>query len=78
MKNTKKKLYRNQEELATEVTSLILEEDYLMYTTISQLDFLDLSSGKMVYTRKLERGSKIVTLIKNKSQVKKEVPKIYL
>ena len=65
----KKKLYRNREDFATEVTSIVLEEDYLMYTTISQLDFVDLSSGKMVYTRKLERGSKIVSLIKDKSQV---------
>ena len=71
----KKKLYRNTEDLATEVTSIALEEDYLMYTTISQLEFVDLSSGKMVYSRKLERGSKIVTLIKDKSQVVLQLPR---
>lgn len=80
LKNLKKKLYLNSKELATEVTSLTIttDNDYLIFTTIAELKFVEIegrSPLQIVETRRIERGSKIVSLIKDKSQIIFELPR---
>lgn len=79
LKTFSKKLYCDTKELATEVTSVCLTDDerQLMYTTISQLNFIDLMKPdmKVIATRRVERGSKIVIQVSNKSQVIVQLPR---
>ncbi|CRL07533.1 CLUMA_CG020498, isoform A [Clunio marinus] len=79
LKNNKKKLYWNSKELATEVTSfkISIDDDYLMYTTIGELKFLKIKHDEMelVDSRKVERGSKIIQQVKNKSQIIFQLPR---
>lgn len=78
-KHIKKKLFFNSKELANEVTSFAItsDNDYLIYTTIGELKFLDIqkSSPQVVETRKVERGSKIVSLVKDKAQIIFQLPR---
>lgn len=73
----RKKLYRNSNELSTEVTSFTVTDDqeFLIYTTIGELKFVSLNSEEAIETRRIERGSKIVSLVKNKSQIIFQLPR---
>jgi elongator complex protein 1 len=80
LKNIKKKLYLNDQEIGNEVTSFTIthEKDFLLYTTIAELKFLDLRTqvkNTPIYTRRVERGSKIVSLVKDKSQTIFQLPR---
>lgn len=82
LKNIKKKLFMNDLEIGNEVTSfaITLDSDFLMYTTISELKFLDISQKNFnfknpIYKRRVERGSKIVGCVKNKSQTILQMPR---
>lgn len=79
LKTFAKKLYIGAKEIANEVTSLSITDDesHLLYTTIAQLHFIDLKDAQfnVVDSRKVERGSKIVSLVKNKSQVIFQLPR---
>lgn len=80
LKNIKKKLYLNDQEIGNEVTSFLItqEQDFLLYTTIAELKFLDLMNPNKnipIYTRRVERGSKLVSLVKDKSQTILQLPR---
>lgn len=76
LKQNKKKLYLNSKELATEVTSFVItdDNDFLIYTTIGELKFVG-ESSQVVDTRRIERGSRIISLVKDKSQVIFQLPR---
>lgn len=78
-KHIKKKLYFNSREIANEVTSFAVtsDNDYLIYTTIGELKFLDVakSNPQIVESRKVERGSKIISLVKDKAQIVFQLPR---
>lgn len=79
LKNIKKKLYLNAKEIANEVTSFILngDNDYLIYTTIGELKFMGIERNveDVLETRRIERGSRIVSLVKDKSQIIFQLPR---
>ncbi|KAG5673316.1 hypothetical protein PVAND_003376 [Polypedilum vanderplanki] len=79
LKNLKKKLYLNGKEIATDVTSFTItnDNDFLLYTTIGELKFIKINQNpeEVIDTRRIERGSRIVTLVKNKSQVIFQLPR---
>ncbi|CAO1437698.1 unnamed protein product [Diamesa serratosioi] len=80
LKNIKKKLYLNSKELATEVTSFTIttDNDFLIYTTIGEIKFLLVEGSnktQVVETRRVERGSKIVSLVKDKAQIILQLPR---
>lgn len=77
LKVLKKKLYLDTKEIATEVTSFTVNEEFLIYTTIGELKFVKIgkNSDQVIETRRVERGSKIVTLVKDKSQIIFQLPR---
>jgi elongator complex protein 1 len=79
LKNLKKKLYMNAKEIATDVTSFTITNDheFLIYTTIGELKFIkiDKSTDDVIETRRIERGSRIVSLVKNKAQIIFQLPR---
>lgn len=79
LKHIKKKLYLNSKELATEVTSfkITVDNDYLIYTTIAELKFVDIvkNDAKVVDSRRIERGSRMISLVKDKSHVIFQLPR---
>lgn len=79
LKTLKKKLYWNGKEIATEVTSMSMTHDheFLLYTTIGELKFIRVAvnGSDVIDTRRLERGSRIVTLVKDKAQVIFQLPR---
>lgn len=77
LKHIKKKLYRNSKELANECTSFRIahDRDFLIYTTIGELKFVDVRTSEIVDSRRVERGSRVVSLVKDKSQVIFQLPR---
>lgn len=79
LKHIKKKLYLNSKELATEVTSFTItsDNDFLIYTTIGELKFVEIERnvGQVVESRRVERGSRIISLVKDKSQIIFQLPR---
>ena len=79
LKSMKKKLYLNSKEIATEVTSFTITSDnaFLIYTTIGELKFMAIekASQDVVESRRIERGSRIVSLVKDKSQIIFQLPR---
>lgn len=79
LKHIKKKLYLNSKEVANECTSFRItnDSDYLIYTTIGELKFINIQNNetKIVDSRRIERGSRIVSLIKDKSQIIFQLPR---
>lgn len=79
LKNIKKKLFLNSKELETEVTSFILtsDNDFLIFTTIGEVKFVRIESNtdEIAETRRVERGSRIVSLVKDKSQIIFQLPR---
>lgn len=78
-KSLKKKLYFNAKDIATEVTSFTITNDgeFLIYTTIGELKFIkiDKNPEEVIETRRIERGSRILTLVKDKSQILFQLPR---
>jgi len=78
-KNLKKKLYLNSKEIANEVTSFTVtnDQEFLIYTTIGELKFvkIDKNPEEVIDTRRIERGSKIISLVKDKSQIIFQLPR---
>lgn len=79
LKHNKKKLYLNSRELATEVTSFTItsDNDYMIYTTIGELKFMriDKDVKQVLESRRIERGSRIVSLVKDKSLIVFQLPR---
>lgn len=79
LKNIKKKLFLNSKELATEVTSFSLtsDNDFLIFTTIGEVKFVRIESkpDEIAESRRVERGSRIVSLVKDKSQIIFQLPR---
>ena len=79
LKHIKKKLYLNSKELATEVTSFNItsDNDYLIYTTIGELKFMRIEKDvkQVLESRRIERGSRIVSLVKDKSLIVFQLPR---
>ncbi|XP_052863197.1 elongator complex protein 1 [Anopheles cruzii] len=68
-------LYRNGKLLANEVTSALLTTSYLLLTTISELKFVPLALDTIVGERRIERGSKLVTVVPGSSRTVFQLPR---
>ncbi|XP_049535614.1 elongator complex protein 1 [Anopheles darlingi] len=73
----RRNLYRNGKLLAPEVTSALLTNSYLLFTTISELKFVPLAgTGEtIVGDRRVERGSKLVTVVPGASRTIFQLPR---
>uniref|UniRef100_A0AAG5CXA7 Elongator complex protein 1 n=1 Tax=Anopheles atroparvus TaxID=41427 RepID=A0AAG5CXA7_ANOAO len=75
---TRRNLYRNGTLLASEVTSVFLSGEYLLFTTIGELKFVPLGDKLQATTvgeRRLERGSKLVTVVSKASRTIFQLPR---
>uniref|UniRef100_A0A182MPI0 Elongator complex protein 1 n=1 Tax=Anopheles culicifacies TaxID=139723 RepID=A0A182MPI0_9DIPT len=80
----KRHLYRDGNLLASDITSALLTESYLLCTTISELKFIALgrsnaepNNGRdpIVGERRVERGSKLVTVVPKASRTVFQLPR---
>uniref|UniRef100_A0A182VQJ3 Elongator complex protein 1 n=1 Tax=Anopheles minimus TaxID=112268 RepID=A0A182VQJ3_9DIPT len=79
----KRHLYRNGSLLASDITSALLTESYLLCTTISELKFIAHgdSAGEpngrdpIIGERRVERGSKLVTVVPKASRTVFQLPR---
>ncbi|XP_053673500.1 elongator complex protein 1 [Anopheles nili] len=80
----RRNLYRNGTLIASDVTSALLTESYLLCTTISELKFISLRADEravartpaaIVGERKIERGSKLVTVVAKASRTVFQLPR---
>ncbi|XP_058175381.1 elongator complex protein 1 [Anopheles ziemanni] len=75
---SRRNLYHNGTLLASEVTSAFLSEAYLLFTTIAELKFVTLGDApgtSIVGERRLERGSKLVTVVPKASRTVFQLPR---
>ncbi|KFB45399.1 AGAP003979-PA-like protein [Anopheles sinensis] len=75
---SRRNLYHSGTLLASEVTSAFLAEAYLLFTTIAELKFVplgDAPGGTIVGERRLERGSKLVTVVPKASRTVFQLPR---
>uniref|UniRef100_A0A182RQR3 Elongator complex protein 1 n=1 Tax=Anopheles funestus TaxID=62324 RepID=A0A182RQR3_ANOFN len=76
-------LYRDGTLLASDITSALLTENYLLCTTISELKFIALSCSivepngrnSIIGERRVERGSKLVTVVSKASRTVFQLPR---
>ncbi|XP_063699383.1 LOW QUALITY PROTEIN: elongator complex protein 1 [Culicoides brevitarsis] len=70
-------LYLNDQILASNVTSFTVSDNFLMYTTLEELHFVNLASNnhRVVSERKLERGSKIILVVPGTSKTILQLPR---
>ncbi|XP_067647290.1 elongator complex protein 1 [Eurosta solidaginis] len=69
------RLYINGDLISGDVTSFCLAGNYLVYTKLTELNFVLLSIRKIVYTRNMERGGRLVTTIENDARVVLQMPR---
>uniref|UniRef100_A0A182Q7Y2 Elongator complex protein 1 n=1 Tax=Anopheles farauti TaxID=69004 RepID=A0A182Q7Y2_9DIPT len=78
---TRRHLYRNGTLLASDVTSALLTESYLLCTSIAELKFIPLAERMLsvrdaiVGERRIERGSKLVTVVPKASRTVFQLPR---
>uniref|UniRef100_A0A182N6H1 Elongator complex protein 1 n=1 Tax=Anopheles dirus TaxID=7168 RepID=A0A182N6H1_9DIPT len=77
---TRRHLYRNGTLLASDVTSALLTESYLLCTSIAELKFIPLDGSSpardpIVGERRVERGSKLVTVVPRASRTIFQLPR---
>ncbi|XP_055544619.1 elongator complex protein 1 [Wyeomyia smithii] len=68
-------LYLNGSLIASNVTSMFLTERYLLYTTIAELKFVNLQDNSVVGNRRIERGSKLVTVVPKAARTVFQLPR---
>ncbi|XP_053693456.1 elongator complex protein 1 [Sabethes cyaneus] len=68
-------LYANGSLIASNVTSMFLSERYLLYTTIAELKFLNLQDNSVVGNRRIERGSKLITVVPKAARTVFQLPR---
>ncbi|XP_055610784.1 elongator complex protein 1 [Uranotaenia lowii] len=68
-------LYVDDQKVASNVTSMFLTEQYLLFTTISELKFLDLQTDTVVDERRIERGAKLVIVVPGTSRTIFQLPR---
>lgn len=76
-KNKQILLY-NDIKIATDATSYFVTEKFLAYTTLNQVKFIKLQGKditKIIYERRIERGSKLVIIVPNDSKTVFQLPR---
>ncbi|XP_001657869.2 putative elongator complex protein 1 isoform X1 [Aedes aegypti] len=68
-------LYADGIKIASDVTSMFLTEHYLLFTTISELKFVDLKKNVIVGDRRIERGSKLVVVVPKSARTVFQLPR---
>jgi elongator complex protein 1 len=72
----KQSLYINDEKVQSDVTSYFISHKFLAFTTIASLKFMDLTTTeRILYERRLERGSKLITIVPNDSKTILQLPR---
>lgn len=70
-------LYIDGEKVASDVTSFLCTEQFILFTTLDQLKFIRLSaeSPTVINERRIERGGQLVTTVPHDSRVVMQLPR---
>lgn len=68
-------LYHNERSIASGVTSMLLTEQYLLFTTLDTLRFVRLADGAIVGDRRIERGGRLVVSVPHDSRTVLQMPR---
>lgn len=68
-------LYVNGEKVATDVTSFLLTEQFILFTTLDQLKFIRLDGKEVINERRIERGGRLVTSVSHDSRTILQMPR---
>lgn len=68
-------LYLNDQKIATEVSSFLLTDSYILFTTLDQLKFVRLDNGQIINERRIERGGKLTVVVPKDSRTVMQLPR---
>lgn len=69
------RLYLDDRLIATEVTSMLLTDIYLLFTTLDRLHFVRKSDGRIVNDRRMECGGRLVTVVSQDGRTVLQMPR---
>ncbi|XP_031636716.1 putative elongator complex protein 1 [Contarinia nasturtii] len=72
---TQQNLYVDGEKVASDVTSFLLTEQFLLFTTLDQLKFIRLDGKDVINERRIERGGRLVTSVPHDSRTVLQMPR---
>lgn len=68
-------LYVDGDKVAEDVTSFLLTEQFIMFTTLDQLKFIRLDGKDVINERQIERGGRLVTSVPHDSRTILQMPR---
>lgn len=68
-------LYVDGDKVASDVTSFLLTEQFILFTTLDRLKFIRLDGKEVINERRIERGSKLVTSVPRDSHTILQMPR---
>lgn len=72
---TQQNLYIDDDKVASDVTSFLLTEQFILFTTLDRLNFIRLDEKKVINERRIERGSRLVTTVARDSRILLQLPR---
>lgn len=75
--SSQQNLYVNDEKIATDVTSFLLTEEFLLFTTLDQLKFIRLNGNaqEVINERRIERGGELIATVAQESRTVLQMPR---
>lgn len=68
-------LYVNDKNVASEVTSFYVTDQFILFTTLDQLKFIRLDNDQIINERRIERGGKLVIVVPKDSRTVLQMPR---
>lgn len=68
-------LYVDGDKVASDVTSFLLTEQFILFTTLDQLKFIRLDGKEVINERKIERGGQLITSVPHDSRTVLQMPR---
>lgn len=72
---TQQHLYMDGEKVASDVTSFLITEQFILFTTLDQLKFIRLDGKDVINERRIERGGRLVTSVPHDSRTVLQMPR---
>lgn len=68
-------LYIDGDKVASDVTSFLVTEQFILFTTLDQLKFIRLDGKEVINERRIERGGRLVTSVPHDSRTVLQMPR---
>lgn len=68
-------LYVDGDRVASDVTSFLLTDQFILFTTLDQLKFIRLDEKEVINERRIERGGRLVTSVPHDSRTVLQMPR---